>query len=93
MGEQYSGYGYIPLDGLSVREISDSATCFGEADGKKVEWARRPLLESLPDISVRFAVGELSARGGLAFGPVKITAEGGDYRAVLDYVNVDAVPI
>jgi hypothetical protein len=54
---------------------------------------RRPLLQDLPDISVRFAVGELTASGGFTFGPVKLTAQGGSYRAVLDYVNVDAVPV
>ena len=52
-----------------------------------------PLLQALPDISVRFAVASFGASGALSFGPAKITAEGSTYRAVLDYVNVDAVPV
>ena len=52
-----------------------------------------PLLEVLPDISVRFAVASFAADGGLTFGPAKVTLEGSSYRAVVDYVNVDAIPI
>ena len=92
LGEESSGYGYVPLDGLPVREVDDFLTCFNDS-GQRISREKASLLEALPDINVRFAVGELTARGGLNFGPIKVTAQGGEYRAVLDYVNVDAVPV
>lgn len=53
----------------------------------------RPLLASLPDISVRFAVASFDASSGLTFGPTQITSKGTLYRAILDYLNVDAIPV
>jgi hypothetical protein len=52
-----------------------------------------PILDALPDLAIRFAVAELSGSGQLSFGPSKITSKGSAYRAVLDYVNVDVVPV
>jgi hypothetical protein len=91
MGERSSGFGYIPLDGLTVSPQLDFATCFADV-GKRNDQPPRPLLEALPDVSVRFAVASLDASGALSFGPAKVTAKGQTYRAVLDYVNVDALP-
>lgn len=83
-GEIASNYGYVPLDPLAI--YVDKAE-----DGSRCE--SLPLLEVLPDIAVRFAVAEVDASGGLNFGPSKTTVQGHTYRAVLDYVNVDAIPI
>jgi hypothetical protein len=91
MGERASGFGYIPLDGLTVATQLDFRTCFGD-EGKRNSQPPRPLLEALPDVSVRFAVASFDANGALTFGPAKVTAAGQTYRAVLDYVNVDALP-
>jgi hypothetical protein len=52
-----------------------------------------PLLQALPDISVRYAVGSFDGKGNLSFGPVQITTRGSYYRAILDYVNVDSIPV
>lgn len=52
-----------------------------------------PLLKSLPDISVRYAIGTFDASAGLTFGPARATVKGENYRAILDYVNVDAIPV
>jgi hypothetical protein len=83
LGESDSGFGYVPLDALAVEPQGGCATSphFG------------PLLPDLPDLSVRFAVGSFDANGGLAFGPAKVTAAGSAYRVVLDYVNVDVIPV
>jgi hypothetical protein len=91
LGEQSSGFGYVPLDGLASTESADIACPKG--DSVAIRKAMRPLLEILPDISVRFAVASFAADGALSFGPAKITSEGHTYRAVLDYVNVDAIPV
>jgi hypothetical protein len=92
-GERASGFGYVPLDGLAIRESRDFTTCPYDTVRRRQAGTLRPLLQDLPDLSVRFAVASFSADGALTFGPAKITAAGGTYRAVLDYVNVDALPV
>lgn len=92
-GERATGFGYVPLDGLAVREALDARTCETHVGNQLKIGTARPLLQDLPDLSVRFAVATLSGNGSLSFGPAQITAKGQTYRAVLDYVNVDAVPV
>ncbi|MBK1874650.1 hypothetical protein FE848_15605 [Marinobacter sp. 1-3A] len=91
LGESASAYGYIPLDPLAVRTELDSETC------KQQPGSTPPnpisILKGLPDISVRFAVASVTANGALSFGPSKVTAKGETYKAVLDYINVDAIPV
>ena len=96
LGEKASNYGYIPLDGLPVDQTYDADSCkpWRLSEGEKAKenpW--KPLLQSLPDISVRFAVASFNSSGALAFGPSKITTAGKNYRAILDYVNVDVIPV
>ncbi len=86
-GERASNYGYVPLDPLSVEVTNTPERC--AVQGK----ARVPLLEALPDLSIRFAVADIDSSGGLSFGPSKVTQTSGTYRAVLDYVNVDVIPV
>lgn len=87
-----SNYGYVPLDGLAVDQDfrSDSCTAASKLLGPK---SFAPLSQALPDITIRFAVASYEQSGGLSFGPAKFTAKGKSYRAVLDYVNVDAIPV
>lgn len=86
-GERASNYGYVPLDPLSVAVTNTPESC--AADGKE----RTPLLEALPDLAIRFAVADIDSSGGLSFGPSQVTQTAGTYRAVLDYVNVDVIPV
>lgn len=92
LGERASGYGYIPLDGLAVDQSMDADSC-NENHGQVGKKMFLPLHESLPDISARFAVASIDTSGGLSFGPAKFTAKGKSYRAILDVVNVDAIPV
>ncbi|MGV8038566.1 MAG: hypothetical protein AB2L07_00280 [Thermoanaerobaculaceae bacterium] len=108
-GETASAYGYVPLDGLAVRPTLADESCSPWRDftPSKSRFASpseflptsaspdpyQPLLESLPDINVRFAVASFDTGGALTFGPAKITAKDRQYRAILDYVNVDAIPV
>ena len=68
-------------------------------DGKKKkspcceEKVFMPIPEALPDIAIRFAVAKYSGNGLVSFGSSQTTAKGEAYRAVLDYVNVDEVPV
>lgn len=87
-----SNYGYVPLDGLAVDQDFRADSC---TEAAKLLGPRSfaPLSQALPDITIRFAVASYEQSGGLSFGPAKFTAKGKSYRAVLDYVNVDAIPV
>ena len=88
-GERASGHGYIPVDPLPINHSPcDLAKVRPAADFEA--W---PVLKSLPDFAIRFAVADLKASAGPTFGPVKITAKGQSYRVIMDYINADAVPI
>ena len=79
LGESSANYGYIPLDALPINQVSTADSCKEQA----APYPFVPVLEALPDLSVRFAVAELKANGGLEFGPSKVTTENSTYRAVL----------
>lgn len=81
-GEIASRHGYVPLDPLSVD--------LGSCPPGEVAF---PTLERLPDLAVRFAVADLDASAEGSFGASKVTSKGGSYRAILDYVNVDNIPV
>lgn len=92
LASKASNYGYVPLDGLAIDQDFEADSC-AEFTAPKGPKSFAPLSQSLPDITVRFAVASYEQSGGLSFGPAKFTAKGKSYRAVLDYVNVDAIPV
>lgn len=94
-GEVASNYGYIPLDPLPVDQMDKPGSCRRVASASASEKAKgtASLMEAFPDLAIRFAIGEFSANGQLQFGPSKVTSKGSAYRAVLDYVNVDVIPV
>ena len=95
LAEPASGYGYVPLDGLPVFWTGGDG-CLDEAQSGTWIRNRQPynsILKDLPDISVRLAIASMAADGSLSFGPAKLTAEGKTYSVVLDYVNVETIPI
>jgi hypothetical protein len=82
LAERSTSYSYIPLDPLAV--ITIPGTSCTNQDSKYKE-----LLDSLPDQSVRLAVGKFDASGALVYGPVQATVSTGVYQVVLDYISVD----
>ena len=82
-GEKLSGYTYIPLDPLPV------ALPLCEEKG----FALKPLLDALPDNTIRMVVKEFDADGSLSFGLVNIGVQGKRYQVVLDYINSDITNI
>ncbi len=99
-GEKASGYSYIPLDGLAVDQKSYADSCKRLMEKRNeqqsynlMEYDFLPIKDSFPDISVRFAVGSFDTNGGLVYGPAKVTEKYKEYRAILDYVNVDEMPV
>lgn len=91
LGERSSGFGYIPLDGLTAIETLDPVSC-GTEDQSDTDVVPMPIVQSLPDISVRFAVAAYTNEGALSWAPVQVTGKGQLYHAILDYVNVDEIP-
>jgi len=98
-GERSSGFGYVPLDPLPIDQAKGADSCnqTESAPGASIGRALAPvdgLLGKLPDQTIRFAVASFDqTKGSLTFGPATLTAKGNQYRAVLDYIQADAVPV
>jgi hypothetical protein len=91
--ETQTSYSYIPLDPLPV-VIVPAFDCYSDENPqKKLIGTPKPLLDSLPDQSVRIATGQYYASGTLVYGPAKIGYSGHSYQVVLDYVNVDTTNV
>ena len=71
-------YGYTPIDPLPVTVVA-----------KKPPATNAALLAALPDETMRLAIGEVSGKGAIAYGPAKIGYAGSSYVAILDYVKFD----
>ena len=89
MGEQNSGFTYVPLDPLPV--ISKPGLGCKVDSSQEIDY--EPVLRALPDNAVRIAVASLDVSGQLSFGPVRIGTSGNSYQVVLDYINVDTANI
>lgn len=70
-------YGYHPIDPLPVRL---------KADGNVTS---RRILDSLPDETMRIAIGQVQANGGITFGPAKAGVAGNSYLVILDYIKFE----
>lgn len=68
-------YGYHPIDPLPVQmKFTGSLT-------------NQRILDSLPDETMRLAVGEVQGSGGITFGPAKAGYKGNSYVVILDYIK------
>lgn len=70
-------YGYHPLDPIPVKV---------EKKGDK-EITNQKILNSLPDETMRMAIGEVQASGGITYGPAKAVYSASNYVVVLDYIK------
>lgn len=100
-GERVSGFGYVPLDPLPIDQAKGADSCairettvVTSANAEDAVARVDGLLAKLPDQTIRFAVASFDqTKGSLTFGPATLTAKGSQYRAVLDYIQADAVPV
>lgn len=92
--ETHTSYSYIPLDPLPV-VIVPALNCYagGNPNGKLTGTLITPLLDGLPDQSVRIATGQYDDSGTLVYGPAKVGFSGHSYQVVLDYINVDTTNV
>lgn len=92
LAEKQTSYSYIPFDPLPVQTLL-GASCTPDADEKMLKSIDKVVLrdirESFPDQTVRLAVAEFDASGGLSFGPATVGYEGNSYQVIIDYVNSD----
>jgi hypothetical protein len=70
-------YGYHPIDPLPVR-----------IKGEGVITTKR-VLDSLPDETMRIAIGQVQGNGGITFGPAKAGVAGNSYVVILDYIKFE----
>ncbi|HRH50347.1 MAG TPA: hypothetical protein PLP23_16435 [Panacibacter sp.] len=78
-------YGYQPLDPLSVDVTVDSS------QEKNISYNNR-ILNSLPDETMRLAIGQIDASANISFGPVKGGYKGQSYIVILDYIKSQTYP-
>lgn len=70
-------YGYHPIDPLPVRLKAEAPP------------SNAKILDALPDETMRIAIGQIQANGGITFGPAKAGVAGNSYVVVLDYVKFE----
>jgi len=99
LGEIASGYTYVPTDPFPVTTVAgENCVQLGGAQNEgpqepSVDPRYVPLLNALPDNTVRQSVQQLEVGGGITFGSSAVTAKGSRYRAVVDYINATTVSV
>lgn len=83
VGEQESGYTYIPIDPLPAM-VPGKAECAIPVD-KPDEF----MLKALPDNAVRVSIQQFDGKGKVQYGPVGGSLENSNYEVVVDYINAD----
>lgn len=78
--EAKNSYGYHPIDPLPV----EIRTATGAPLKNNI-----PILDALPDETMRMAIGTVSNGGGISFGPAKIGMQNQNYVVILDYIKFD----
>jgi hypothetical protein len=78
---QSKSYGYHPLDPLPV-DIK-----FQTQGSITPENKSNRILNSLPDETMRLAIGEITRDGGISFGSAKAGFKGKSYIVILDYMK------
>ncbi len=72
-----TSYGYHPLDPLPVHMVNCDTTAISNLR----------ILQALPDETMRLAIGQISASGGIKFSATSIGYEGSSYVVTLDYIK------
>ena len=76
-------YGYTPVDALAAIPSGD-VSC-GVPSSR--------LLLSLPDETMRLAIGTVTDSGYIRYGPAKVGTSGNSYVVVLDYTQSQTIPM
>jgi len=80
-------FGYQPLDPLPVHvHVNDLKKANSEKD--LIPYTTR-LMNSLPDETMRLAIGQVDANSNVSFVTAKLGYEGNSYVVILDYIKFD----
>jgi hypothetical protein len=77
-------FGYQPIDPIPVKLSVVDTTSTTSKNTK--------LMNSLPDESMRLAIGEVIGNMGVSFGPIKFGVKNNTYIVILDYIKYDTKP-
>ncbi len=87
IGSKVSGYTYVPLDPLRIKQKA------GERCKAKTDADFKDILPSLPDNAVRISVKSRNGSLSGSFGPATFGTAGNSYQVVLDYIQTDTTNI
>lgn len=79
--EPMHSFGYHPLDPLPVEVVPSD-----ERNNNAL------ILNSLPDETMRLAIGEIERNGNVTYGPARIGVAGKNYVVILDYIKFTTSP-
>ena len=77
-------FGYQPIDPIPVKVLF--------IDKDSLTSKNTKLMNSLPDESMRLAIGESVGNMGISFGPIKFGMKNNTYIVILDYIKYDTKP-
>lgn len=77
-------FGYQPIDPIPVK--------LSFIDKDSITSRNSKLMNSLPDESMRLAIGETIGNMGVSFGPIKFGMKNNTYIVILDYIKYDTKP-
>ncbi len=78
-------FGYYPLDPLPVKLNYKEANVDNRTKNKR-------LMQSLPDETMRLAIGEVTGKSNMNFSSAQVGYEGKSYVVILDYIKFDTKP-
>jgi hypothetical protein len=78
-----SAFGYQPIDPLPARILLPHDSM----DVKAL--SNEALMSSLPDETMRLAIGQIDRKGNISYGAAELGYEGSSYIIILDYVKFD----
>lgn len=77
-------FGYQPIDPIPIKTAI--------VDDDTITTNNQKLMNSLPDESMRLAIGEMVGNMGISFGPVKYGVKNNSYIVILDYIKYNTKP-
>jgi hypothetical protein len=77
-------FGYTPIDPLNAEPPP--------AEGQTCPVSKQRMLDALPDVTMRIAVGSVSDSGHIRYGPATLGTSGSSYVVVLDYTLSQTKP-
>src|SRR5690349_21145947 len=82
-------YGYQPIDPLPIGLFADTGYRQVVELSSSIKIPNKRIMASLPDETMRLAVGQIDGKGNISFATAKLGYAGSSYIVILDYVKFD----